>query len=398
MGGSAAISGAAKLGETLTADLSGVTYTPSTSDNVPTYQWYRDGVAITDATGSSYTLTADDMGAAITMTATADGTHATGSVTSAAAAPAAPVEASKTTTSITLQAAAGQEYSNDGGVTWQDSPTFSGLTPETDYTFVTRVKATATNDASTTSAGLTIRTSSSNADLSGLTLSSGNLSPAFAANTTDGYTSSVANSVSSTTVTATVYDSAHATVTASVYNSEGLETGPITLTSGTASDSLPLSVGINTIKVVVTAQDGTIQTYTVTVTRASSSWAGGSGSTGTGTSTSDNSMAFRVIVNGKEYDQIATGSTTQENGKTVLTATVDSSNWKPSSKEGDKPTIIVPVAAVSADKVTVVLTGDIVKAMENKQAILEVQTANGNYKLRAAQIAIDQLASQLAGN
>ena len=287
---------------------------------------------------------------------------------------------------------------DDGGVTWQDSPTFSGLTPETDYTFVTRVKATATNNASTTSAGLTVRTSSSNADLSDLTLSSGNLSPAFAANTSDGYTSSVENSVSSTTVTATVYDSAHATVTASVYNSEGLVTGPIALTSGTASDSLPLSVGINTIKVVVTAQDGTIQTYTVTVTRASSSWTGGSGSTGTGTSTTDNSMAFRVIVNGKEYDQIATGSTTQENGKTVLTATVDSVKLDAQlAKEGDKPTIIVPVSAVSADKVTVVLTGEIVKAMENKQAILEVQTANGSYKLPAAQIAIDHLASQLGG-
>lgn len=515
MGGSAVISGAAKFGETLTADLSGVTYTPSTSDNVPTYQWYRDGVAITNATGSSYMLTADDMGAAITVTVTSDGTHATGSVTSAAtdavvaadgaAAPAAPVETSKTTTSITLQAVAGQEYSNDGGVTWQDSPTFSGLTPETDYTFVTRVKATATNNASATSAGVTVRTSSSNADLSGLTLSSGNLSPAFAANTTDGYTSSVANSVSSlaltptlsdgnatvtasvynsegtygpidlngsaagslplsvgvntikvvvtaqdgttktytitvtrasssnadlngltlssgtlspaftagttdgytssvansvssTTVTATVYDSAHATVTASVYNSEGLVTGPITLTSGTASDSLPLSVGINTIKVVVTAQDGTTQTYTVTVTRASSSWTGSPGSTDIGSSTSDNSLSFHVIVNGKEYDQIATGRTTQENGKTVLTATVDSVKLEAQlAKEGDKPTIIVPAAAVSADKVTVVLTGEIVKAMENKQAILEVQTANGSYKLPAAQIAIDHLASQLGG-
>lgn len=408
MGGSVAISGAAKFGETLTADLSGVTYTPSTPDNVPTYQWYRDGVAITNATGSSYTLTADDMGAAITVTVTSDGTHATGSVTSAAtgtvaaadgaAAPAAPVETSKTTTSITLQTVTGQEYSNDGGVTWQDSPTFNGLTPETDYTFVTRVKATTTNNASATSAGITVRTSSSNADLSGLTLSSGNLSPVFAANTTDGYTSSVANSVSSTTVTATVYDSAHATVTASVYNSEGLVTGPTTLTSGTASDSLPLSVGINTIKVVVKAQDGTIQTYTVTVTRAPSSWTGGSGSTDTGTSTSDNSMAFRVIVNGKEYDQIATGTTTQENGETVLTATVDSVKLEAQlAKEGDKPTIIVPVAAVSADKVTVVLTGDIVKAMENKQAILEVQTANGSYKLPAAQIAIDHLESQLGG-
>jgi hypothetical protein len=52
---------------------------------------------------------------------------------------------------------------------------------------------------------------------------------------------------------------------------------------------------------------------------------------------------------------------------------------------------------VSADKVTAVLTGDAVKAMENKQAVLEVQTANGNYKLPAAEIAIDRLSAQLGG-
>ncbi|MFD0697550.1 S-layer homology domain-containing protein [Paenibacillus sp. GCM10027628] len=421
MGGSVAIRGIAKVGQTLTADLSGITYTPSTSGNVPTYQWYRNGIAITNTMGSSYTLTADDMGAAITVKVTADGTHATGNVTSSAtgavaaadgaAAPAAPAQASKTATSITLQAVAGQEYSKDGGATWQDSPTFSGLTPDTNYTFVTRVKATATQSASAISVGTTIRTSaptSSNADLNGLTLSSGTLSPAFAAGTTDGYTASAANSVSSTTVTATVYDSAHATVTASVYNSAGtLVKGPISLTSGAASDSLPLSVGINTIKVVVRAQDGTTQTYTVTVTRASatehssgspSTGSPSTGAVGTGDSTSDNSIGFRVIVNGKEYDQIAAGTTNKEDGKTVVTATVDKAKLAAQlAQEGDKPVIIVPVATVSADKVTAVLTGDAVKAMEKKQAMFEVQTTNGNYKLPASEIAIDRLASQLGG-
>jgi hypothetical protein len=45
--------------------------------------------------------------------------------------------------------------------------------------------------------------------------------------------------------------------------------------------------------------------------------------------------------------------------------------------------------------VTTLLTGDIVKAMENKQAIFTVQTVHGNYHLPAAQIAIDRLAAQL---
>jgi methionine-rich copper-binding protein CopC len=168
MGGTVAIDGAAKYGETLTANVSGVTYTPATNDDQPTYQWKRGGVAISGATNASYTLAQEDIGAVITVMVTADGNHATGNVTSTGtaavakangpAAPAASTLASRTTTSITLTSAAGQEYSKDNGLTWQDSATFTGLTPSTDYTFVTRVKETATHAASTASAGATFMT------------------------------------------------------------------------------------------------------------------------------------------------------------------------------------------------------------------------------------------------
>ena len=99
---------------------------------------------------------------------------------------------------------------------------------------------------------------SSNADLSGLTFDpSLTLNPTFGPNTTS-YTASVANSVSSLTVTPTV-DDANATV----------KVNNVTVVSGTASGSIPLSVGSNTITVSVTAEDGTtVKTYTLTVTRA----------------------------------------------------------------------------------------------------------------------------------
>lgn len=86
MGGSVTIDGTATVGQTLKANVTGITYTPDTTGNVPSYQWYRDGVAISNATGSSYTLTADDLGAAITVEVIADGVHAEGSVTSASTA------------------------------------------------------------------------------------------------------------------------------------------------------------------------------------------------------------------------------------------------------------------------------------------------------------------------
>lgn len=105
---------------------------------------------------------------------------------------------------------------------------------------------------------------------------------------------------------------------------------------------------------------------------------------------------FLVMVDGKPQNQIATATTTKENGKTVLTATVDAAKLTAQlAIAGNNPVIIIPASTVAADKVTAVLTGDAVKAMESKQAVLEVQTPVGNYKLPAAQIVIDRVAAQL---
>ena len=96
--------------------------------------------------------------------------------------------------------------------------------------------------------------------LSGLTLSSGTLSPAFAA-ATRSYTTTVTDAT--ITVTPTVTDST-ATVT--------VKGTPVA--SGAASGAIPLSVGYNRINTVVTAQDGSTTIYGVTVTRNSTftSW------------------------------------------------------------------------------------------------------------------------------
>nr|WP_255570868.1 S-layer homology domain-containing protein [Cohnella sp. CFH 77786] len=106
---------------------------------------------------------------------------------------------------------------------------------------------------------------SNNADLSGLALSGVTLDPSFDADETS-YTASVANSVTSITVTPTISDS-HAVVTVN----------GIGVTSGTASGAVPLNVGANAITVLVTAHNGAEKSYTVTVTRAPSSHANLSG-------------------------------------------------------------------------------------------------------------------------
>ena len=104
-----------------------------------------------------------------------------------------------------------------------------------------------------------------NANLSNLTISSGSLNPSFNTSIVS-YTASVSNAVNSITVTPTYSDT---TATIKVRINNGTY---VTVSSGTASSSLSLNVGSNTIDVKVTAQDGTtIKTYTITITRAAGS-------------------------------------------------------------------------------------------------------------------------------
>ncbi|HEU5139591.1 MAG TPA: cadherin-like beta sandwich domain-containing protein, partial [Bacillales bacterium] len=123
------------------------------------------------------------------------------------------------------------------------------------------VVVTAEDGESTKTYTITVnRAPSSNATLSGLTLNGASLDQTFDSGTTN-YTSSVGNDVTSITVTPIVSDET-ATVTV---NGESV-------TSGVATAPIDLNVGDNTVKVVVTAEDGGTQgIYTVTVNRAPSS-------------------------------------------------------------------------------------------------------------------------------
>ncbi|NBQ65581.1 MAG: hypothetical protein EBT95_08655, partial [Verrucomicrobia bacterium] len=96
---------------------------------------------------------------------------------------------------------------------------------------------------------------SSNATLSGLTLSSGTLSPSFATSTTN-YAATVSNLLS-IRVTPTMTDS-NGTVKVNGTN----------VASGTASGKIRLLPGTNTVTVLATAQDGsTTRTYTLQISQ-----------------------------------------------------------------------------------------------------------------------------------
>jgi len=144
---------------------------------------------------------------------------------------------------------AGLTFNNTTGII-SGTPTASS--PAANYI------VTAYNIAGGSPATVNIKVLSNNASLSDLVLSSGPLTPVFATGTTS-YTASVANTVTSVTVTPTTSVS-----------SAAVKVNGTAVTSGTASASIALAVGGNTVTTIVTAQDGTTtKTYTVVVTRAS---------------------------------------------------------------------------------------------------------------------------------
>jgi gliding motility-associated-like protein len=133
------------------------------------------------------------------------------------------------------------------------SASITGLSSSTTY----YVKAYATSGAGTVyGAVTTFSTLSSDANLSGLSISAGTLTPSFSAGTIT-YTASVANANSTITVTPTK-NNANASI----------KVNNVTVNSGSASGNISLNVGDNIITTVVTAQDGsTTKTYTLTVNR-----------------------------------------------------------------------------------------------------------------------------------
>ena len=73
-------------------------------------------------------------------------------------APEAPTKAGATINSITLTAVNGCEYKKGTDGSWQDSPTFTGLTMNTEYTFYQRLKEDGNHNASSVSQPANIRT------------------------------------------------------------------------------------------------------------------------------------------------------------------------------------------------------------------------------------------------
>jgi len=150
--GSVHIDGTAAYGQTLTVNLSGIT----TENAIYTVIWYNDE-AQPLSTAKSITVTESMIDRPITVVVTGIGYYQ-GTLTSKAvvpvrldvAAPDAPAVSRVTDTTVELQLIAGAEYRCGDGA-WQTSNVFTGLKPDTQYSFYVRYAQTGTTNASSPS-------------------------------------------------------------------------------------------------------------------------------------------------------------------------------------------------------------------------------------------------------
>lgn len=187
---------------------------------------------------------------------------------------------------------------------------------------------------------------SSNADLANITLSSGTLSPTFAAATID-YKATVENTVLSIRLTPTVSD-ATATIT--------VNDKPVA--SGAASESLPLIVGANPIKTVVTAANGTSKIYSVNVRREASANADLGGftlSAGVLSEAFDPGLLnYTAVISNTNSNVTVTPSVSDPNSTVTVNGTVIASGVASGNIRllvGENP-IVVIVTAQNGDKKT----------------------------------------------
>lgn len=105
----------------------------------------------------------------------------------------------------------------------------------------------------------------------------------------------------------------------------------------------------------------------------------------------------KVLVNGKE-EAIGKATSTQVGDQKVMTVTVDSKKLQEKlAAEGKKAVVTIPVNK-DADIIIGELNAQMVKNMQNEQALVVIQTPTASYTLPASQINIDAISTEIGKN
>ncbi|MBY9082447.1 S-layer homology domain-containing protein [Paenibacillus sp. HN-1] len=212
------------------------------------------------------------------------------------------------------------------------------------------------------------------------------------------YTATVANSVYSTTVTASVYGSgAKLLVNGLPYNGE----------------TIALEVGANVITVSALAQDGvTEKQYQVEIERQEEALpptptpeaSPSPEASPTPSPTSEPTVApnpsapstaagIKVVIDGVAQELSATVRMNEQNGRTQAMIEVDNDKVIRGLTE-NKQNVLIGYTN-PADSVVVELNGQLVKVLESKQSFLQIVTDKGVYNLPANLLKIDDISSSL---
>lgn len=238
-----------------------------------------------------------------------------------------------------------------------------------------------------------------NAKLNAMNLTNVTLSPVFNTDV-ELYEATVSSSVSTTEISV-----------------EPDQTGVTVKINGVSGNStlVQLVSGINTITIEVTALDGVSKkTYTLNIKRNSDNSGGSGGNGNSGGSSSGGSSAAtpatnpvvtppttgaQVLVNGKA-ENAGILTTSEVNGQKVVILSVDARLIAQKLQtEGNNAIVTIPVTGSGPeDRIVGELTGQTVKLMADKQAVLVLQTDIASYTLPAQQVNIEQLAQQLGVN
>jgi uncharacterized repeat protein (TIGR02543 family) len=221
--------------------------------------------------------------------------------------------------------------------------------------------------STTTSASLYAVWLSNDSTLSDLELSTGTLSPTFSAGTTS-YTATVANSVTSVTVTPTA--------------NQGDATVKVNDTSVTTGAAITLSVGSNTVEVEVTAEDASTTTYTVVITRDAEE-EDDEDDDDSGTTTPSTPSDETVVTTGGEK------SVTVEVDEDEIDDLVED------SLASGSDTVTVEITTTGADNVAVNLGGDVLSKVAENGLTLEVKSDQAIFQLPADELTSPELLEEL---
>jgi len=211
-----------------------------------------------------------------------------------------------------------------------------------------------------------------------------------------------------TNVTAVAGDG-RATVTFTPPTDDG--GNPITGYEVTAAPGNVVVYGSSSPIVITGLSNGTSYTFTVkaitaagkssssvesnsVVPRSSSSGESGTSSPPASATPETTNKGVDILVNGK-VENAGTAATSKRNDQSVTTILVDQKKLEDKlAAEGQGAVVTIPVNTKS-DVVIGELNGQMVKSMENKQAIVAIKTSEATYTIPAQQIQIGDIADKL---